>query len=115
MVARWERIINAKPMLEGIRPEMNVKIGSSEHSSHRIGDKKVASFNRTILIRSVGTSGTNVISKLVLSDFGVGIQFSTLIENNVFVLTVGGISSEEFVKPANQRCFGNSCVAVFHA
>ena len=75
-------------MVEGIRPELDSKISSSEESSNRIGEGSVSALNRSILERSFSTSGSYFIAfgREEVSNGRVVIKLSALIKMDILVL-----------------------------
>ena len=50
LVFRRQDIVNSEPMVESVRPELDGEIGTNKHSTDGIGNSKMTSFNRSILI-----------------------------------------------------------------
>ena len=59
-----EESYQCKPVLEGIRPEADINTGTSKQGANGIGNGEVCTFNRTILMGSVGTGRMEGIAEL---------------------------------------------------
>ena len=103
MVTRRQTVTDPKPMLEGIGPETDLESSASEHGTNSIGDGQVCTFNRSILMQRVSTSGTKGVSKLGEegTDCRIGVELTTLVKMDVFVRTRGSMLAEELLEPVN--------------
>jgi hypothetical protein len=93
LILGGEGITEAEVMMEGIRPETGIEICTEEHGTKSIGNRKVGTLHRAILMRGVGTSGSNSIAVALEegSNLGVAIQFTALVHVDVFMGTRRGM------------------------
>ena len=93
MPTEWKGVLDADVVMEGVRPELDVKIGTVEHSAESIGNGKMSTFNRTVLIGAVRTGWMDLVVEFVeeLENLRVSIQFPSLIHVDVFVGATWGV------------------------
>ena len=84
---RRKRVTNLDPVLESIVPEMDLKASTSVQGADSICDGYVCTLDRTILMRSFGTSGVESATKLRKegTNLRIGIDFTALVEMDIFV------------------------------
>jgi len=85
LVLGWEAVVNAQPMMEGIRPEFHREICSKKHGANCVSNHTMSTFHGAILIGRISTSGTNVIAEPSeqAMDFGVVEQFTSLVKEDI--------------------------------
>lgn len=71
-------------MMEGAWPKLHREIHTKKHGSNRVSHYTMSTFHGAILVRRIGISGANVIAKSSeqAMDFGVVIQFTTLVKED---------------------------------
>ena len=76
----------------------------------------MAAFNRSILVRRVGSSRIDrvTIGGKQVPCIWVLVEFTRLVKVNVLILAVGTVLSEEVLKPMQWGSFGNARVPVLH-
>ena len=76
----------------------------------------MSTFNRTILVRGIGTSGADNILVLLeeLANFRVVVKFTTLVKEDILVLAFRGVGGEECIQPINGRSFGDAGITMHH-
>ena len=62
LIPRGKAVIDAQPVVESIRPKLDIKICTSEKSTDSIGHGLMTTFYRAILVGGVGASRTNFIA-----------------------------------------------------
>jgi hypothetical protein len=74
----------------------------------------VSTFNRSILVRAIGTSGIDGVSKTLKkrTDFLVVEKLSSLIEVNILARHGGGILLEPGFEPVERSTLGDTGCAV---
>ena len=79
-------------MVEAIGPELDSEIGSCKEGSNRIGQGPVSAFNRAILERSFGASGSNFVTfeSEEVSDIVIVVEFAALVQ--VYILVLAGFA-----------------------
>ena len=73
-------------MMEGVRPELDGELSANEEGTNGIGDSQMSTFNRSILIGSVGTSRTNLKTMATKkgSNLRIVVEFTALIQVDIF-------------------------------
>ena len=63
----------------------------------------MAAFYWTILVGGIGTGGADGVAKAFEKalNFGVGIEFTTLVEENIFIFAGGCMMLEKMTQPVN--------------
>ena len=86
-LAMRSNIMQAKVMVESIRPEAGVKLCTTKKNSDGIADIAVTAFDRTILMGGIGSSRFDAVTSLGEESmhFGGTAQFTTKIHTNVFI------------------------------
>jgi len=97
LISRRETVVNLKPVVEGIGPKLDRETGPKEHCMNSIGNYSGPLFNWAILVGSIGTSHADVITKPFeeLDDNRVVVQFTTLVQEDVFVRAFGHVVLQE--------------------
>jgi hypothetical protein len=104
-------IVQAKPMMEGIRPELGRKIGTAKHGTQGITNSLMGTLAGAILMGGSRGSGLNKVSRILkqLHNFLTTTQVATLIQANILV---GHISRETMKdKPTIKKVQRRSLVA----
>jgi len=114
LVLGRDGVVNTQPMVEGVWPETSIEIGTEEHGTDGIGNCLVTPFDRTILVRCVSTSWSNIIpmpSKQG-NDLRVVVELTTLIKVDVFSRAPWGMLLKKMVKPMDRGAFGDTSVTM---
>ena len=76
-------------MMESIGPELGIEVGTFEQSTHGVSYTSVTSFNGSVLVRCIGSSGLDLVSELLeeLVDLGVPIQLASLVHIDILAWT----------------------------
>jgi hypothetical protein len=87
LIAGRGGVADPETMVECIRPELDGKVRADEKRAYGVSDGAVSAFDGAVLVGCVGASGVDIVSELFekCRDFRVVIQFTTLVEENVFV------------------------------
>jgi len=89
LVLGWKVVVNAQPMMKGMRPKIHGEICPKKHGTNCVSNCTMPTFQgviAVILVRRVSNSGTNVTAKLSKEamNFGVVVHFTVLVKEDVF-------------------------------
>jgi len=114
LILGWEGILDTEVVVKSIRPKFGIKVGAEEHGTDGIGDSEVCAFDRTILIRRVGTGGADFVSTTFkeLADLRVLVEFTTLVEVHILIRALRSMVFQEVTKPVDWRGFGDAGITV---
>ena len=103
-------------MVESIRPELDVEIGTTKKGPHGIRKRPMSTFNRSILMGSIRTSRKEFIPEGFeqINNIWVVKKFATLIDMNIFVSTIGAMLRKKMSEPFNRGSLRDPAVTVFH-
>jgi hypothetical protein len=79
-------VLHAKIGVKSVRPKTSIQIGTDEHGTKSVPNGLVGTFNWTVLVRTVGTSGIDDVTKALKkgTDFLVVEKLTALVEVNIF-------------------------------
>jgi hypothetical protein len=110
IVFAWEGVFDSEIGVKGVGPEFYIKIGIMEHSAESVANCLMSPFDRSVLMGTVSSSGTDIVAKACKegTDFGVVVQLAALVKKDVLTSDAGGVAKEPVVKPGKRCPFGNA-------
>jgi hypothetical protein len=111
LITMDSNIVQAKPMMEGIRPELGRQIGATKHGTQCITNSLMRTFTGAILTGSSGGSGFNKVARMLkqADNLLTMSQVTTLIQANVLIGNVSRKTMKD--KPSIKKIKGGSFVA----
>ena len=104
LISRGERVVNTKPVLKSIGPEADVGTSTSKECTYGVGDSEMGTFDRTVLMRGVGTGRMKGVAELgkKRANLGVSIELTALVKVHILVRTCRGMFAKESSQPLNR-------------
>ena len=83
--------------MEGVRPELDIEVGTQEERANSVGNSAMGTLNRSILVGGISSSRPDNIPKLgeQAACFWVTIYLTTLIQVDIFVRATWGVSLQK--------------------
>ena len=110
-----EGVLETKEGLKSVWPETSIKGGAIEHGTEGITDGLMRAFDGTILVGSISTSRTEGIRKLLSKEITyswIMVEFTPLVQNDILVISSGGMTEEPSTKPIDGTALGNASSTV---
>ena len=84
-----------------IRQKFCIEVGTEKQGANAIGDSYMGALNRAILVGRAGAGWTSVITKAKekLANFWTVVEFATMVHEDIFMSTLGGVVLKETTKP----------------
>jgi hypothetical protein len=89
-------LLDTETMMESTGPKTRFKIRSCQESTQGVTNPLMRAFHRTVLMGGIGTSRTNVMSKLLekCTNLWVIMKLTTLVQANTLVLDKRQVADE---------------------
>jgi hypothetical protein len=104
-----ECILDTNVVVECVGPKTGIKMGSQKHGAKSVANGLMGAFTGAILMRRVSAGGMDGIVKFFKegANFGIVVEFASLVKNDVFVINVRRVGVKPFSKPKKWRAFGD--------
>jgi len=102
--------------VKGIRPELDVQVGTKKHGMDGIGNSEMSPFNRSILVGSISTSRADIITKVMeeTDNLRVPVKLTALVKDNIFASAGRGMCCKEVAQPVDGGGLGDSGITMVH-